>query len=312
MLVDRCDTQLEQQPSSTSLGTTTTVTALQNPPKPTSLLFSRPFHCPKPNCTKSYKFENGLKYHMAYGTCSILPQKSAEHNQPPSSTPASSGSGNHRHSSPSTTPLPSQPSPPFCCPRPNCNRSYRQATGLKYHLIHGNCAPPNEEVDNITERLTQLLSESSNTSSNTGVGGLNTSQGSLPKDPNSTTSAPLPTDLSRFSEARSSEADREAEMRLRPFACGVGDCTRRYKNMNGLRYHYQHSGEHGAEGIALLESGRHPLVLVDGNMGRIARSSTSTQAQQVPKNLAPLKKRRRACDTCRYMLVFLILQEFKF
>ena len=27
----------------------------------------------------------------------------------------------------------------------------------------------------------------------------------------------------------------EAERKLKPFACGVGDCPRRYKNMNGLR-----------------------------------------------------------------------------
>ncbi|KAF6756664.1 hypothetical protein DFP72DRAFT_846522 [Ephemerocybe angulata] len=54
--------------------------------------------------------------------------------------------------------------------------------------------------------------------------------------------------------------EREAEKRLRPFACGVGDCQRRYKNMNGLRYHYQHSGEHGAVGLALLASGQHECL----------------------------------------------------
>ena len=53
---------------------------------------------------------------------------------------------------------------------------------------------------------------------------------------------------------------REAEKRLRPFACGVGDCQRRYKNMNGLRYHYQHSGDHGAIGLALLASGQHECL----------------------------------------------------
>ena len=53
---------------------------------------------------------------------------------------------------------------------------------------------------------------------------------------------------------------REAEKRLRPFACGVGDCQRRYKNMNGLRYHYQHSGDHGAEGLRLLASGQHECL----------------------------------------------------
>lgn len=56
------------------------------------------------------------------------------------------------------------------------------------------------------------------------------------------------------------EVEREAERRLRPFACGVADCQRRYKNMNGLRYHYQHSGDHGAIGLALLASGQHECL----------------------------------------------------
>jgi transcription factor SFP1 len=31
------------------------------------------------------------------------------------------------------------------------------------------------------------------------------------------------------------EVEREVERRLRPSACGVADCQRRYKDMNGLR-----------------------------------------------------------------------------
>jgi transcription factor SFP1 len=45
--------------------------------------------------------------------------------------------------------------------------------------------------------------------------------------------------LGSITENELREVEREAEKRLRPFACGVGDCQRRYKNMNGLRYHYQ-------------------------------------------------------------------------
>ena len=39
----------------------------------------------------------------------------------------------------------------------------------------------------------------------------------------------------QITEGELREVEREAERRLRPFACGVGDCQRRYKNMNGLR-----------------------------------------------------------------------------
>lgn len=41
-----------------------------------------------------------------------------------------------------------------------------------------------------------------------------------------------------MTEGEMREVEREAERRLRPFACGVGECQRRYKNMNGLsEYH---------------------------------------------------------------------------
>jgi len=33
----------------------------------------KPFRCPTPNCTKSYKQANGLKYHLTHGQCSFLP-----------------------------------------------------------------------------------------------------------------------------------------------------------------------------------------------------------------------------------------------
>ena len=46
-----------------------------------------------------------------------------------------------------------------------------------------------------------------------------------------------------ISEGELREVEREAERRLRPFACGIGDCQRRYKNMNGLRESLSSGGE---------------------------------------------------------------------
>ena len=104
-------------------------------------------------------------------------------------------------------------SKPFRCPKPNCRKSYKQANGLKYHLTRGSCSPlPPKEVEHVQAFL---------------------------------------------ASKRSSEYRREAEPQLRPFACGIGECQRRYKNMNGLRYHYQHSGDHGAHGLSLLANGQH-------------------------------------------------------
>lgn len=94
-------------------------------------------------------------------------------------------------------------SKPFKCPKPNCNKSYKQANGLKYHMTHGSCnfAPP-KDLEQI-----QALIESKRKEGN--------------DEP--------------MSEAELREVEREAERRLRPYACSVGDCQRRYKNMNGLR-----------------------------------------------------------------------------
>ncbi|KAJ7084172.1 hypothetical protein C8R43DRAFT_319075 [Mycena crocata] len=44
----------------------------------TILLPHKPFRCPKPNCSKSYKQANGLKYHMTHGSCNFGPAKDLE------------------------------------------------------------------------------------------------------------------------------------------------------------------------------------------------------------------------------------------
>jgi len=76
---------------------------------------------------------------------------------------------------------------------------------------------------------------------------------------------------------------REIEKRLRPYACGVGDCARRYKNMNGLRYHYQHSGEHGTLGLALLASGQHECLIGK----RTSTLNAARQQQQQEAHVIP-------------------------
>ncbi|KAI0311684.1 hypothetical protein OF83DRAFT_729484, partial [Amylostereum chailletii] len=130
-------------------------------------------------------------------------------------------------------------SKPFRCPKPNCSKSYKQANGLKYHMTHGSCnfAPPKD-----LEALQALLVEK----------GLRTGEGGVGLE--------MEGGRGGLSEGEVREVEREAERRLRPFACGVGECQRRYKNMNGLRYHYQHSGDHGAIGLRLLASGQHECL----------------------------------------------------
>lgn len=51
----------------------------------------------------------------------------------------------------------------------------------------------------------------------------------------------------------------EAEQRSRPYVCAVGaGCTKRYRQLNGLKYHYLNSGPHGMFGFRMLQDGTHP------------------------------------------------------
>ena len=126
-----------------------------------------------------------------------------------SSSPTPSPTSTHRASTTLSRPASSLLlSKPFRCPKPNCNKSYKQANGLKYHMTHGSCnfAPPKD-----LEALQALLAEKGVVVNGNDRSGMQITEGEL------------------------REVEREAERRLRPFACGVGDCQRRYKNMNGLR-----------------------------------------------------------------------------
>lgn len=166
-------------------------------------------------------------------------------------------------------------SKPFRCPKPNCNKSYKQANGLKYHMTHGSCnfAPPKD-----LEHVQALLASKRSAREAAGE------------------------DDNMITEGELREVEREADRRLRPFACGVGDCQRRYKNMNGLRYHYQHSGDHGAIGLSLLASGQHECLqhahgktsaassrqstpLASGQSTPVTGHSTPTYAQQYQQQM---------------------------
>jgi len=193
--------------------------AATHPPPPTSLLMSKPFRCPKPNCNKSYKQANGLKYHMTHGSCNFAPPKDLEHvkdllerKRREREQQAAQGAGLTRSASLGSAPTPSGSSSSGYAPTP----------------------------------LSQNSAEDPSTPG-------------TPLSPTSILSLTY-SDLSNISESDLREVEREAERRLRPFACGVGECTRRYKNMNGLRYHYQHSGDHGSVGLALLASGQHECL----------------------------------------------------
>ena len=121
-------------------------------------------------------------------------------------------------------------------------------------MTHGSCsfAPPKdlEHVKDLLERKMRERARERERHVNLGLPLPNPSAG--PTTPTTELAAEY-----GITENDLREVEKEAEKRLRPFVCAIGDCQRRYKNMNGLRYHYQHTGEHGAKGFCLLANGQH-------------------------------------------------------
>ncbi len=230
-------------PTPSNASATTTATAspsasLQRPP--TSLLMSKPFRCPKPNCNKSYKQANGLKYHMTHGSCNFAPPKDLEHVKDLLER----------------------------------KRREREANGGQQPGGQGSGLVRSASLGSAPQPMINGQSHSQSQSHSQ-------TQPGTPLSPTSILSL-TPADLAHISESELVEVEREAERRLRPFACGVGECTRRYKNMNGLRYHYQHSGDHGAVGLALLASGVHECL--GGKRGQAGHNQNQSQLnpQQQP------------------------------
>ncbi|ESK92765.1 hypothetical protein Moror_15938 [Moniliophthora roreri MCA 2997] len=224
------------------------------PSTTSSLLMSKPFKCPKPNCNKSYKQANGLKYHITHGSCNFAPPKDLEHVQAllerkrkEKEKAAAAAAGDE--SEPGTPLRLSPTSTSHPATAPGSAASSAPPSALHSPSLDGNISLPSpshatfpySSQPNSPHPLSQSVS------------GQSTPGGSL-----------LLPDLSLLGESDLREIERETEKRIRPFACTVGDCPRRYKNMNGLRYHYQHSGEHGAVGLAMLASGVHECLQQNG------------------------------------------------
>ncbi|KAF8804021.1 hypothetical protein BYT27DRAFT_7259472 [Phlegmacium glaucopus] len=265
----------QQHQNSSSQPTSPSSTTNPHPPhslsRPgSSLLLCKPFRCPKPNCNKSYKQANGLKYHMTHGSCNFAPPKDLEHvkdllerkRREREGMSDENGNGLTRSASLGSAP-----------------------TAVQHHYANHSMTTPS------TPTVSSHPSPTSSTPSTTPPPAASTS--STPSPPSqsppikqndrlSPSSILTYSDLSNISEHDLREVEREAERRLRPYACSVGECQRRYKNMNGLRYHYQHSGDHGAVGLALLASGQHECLSAGRRNAAAASASNGSGSISVP------------------------------
>ncbi|KAK0528867.1 Transcriptional regulator of ribosomal biogenesis proteins [Tilletia horrida] len=163
-------------------------------------------------------------------------------------------------------------SKPFKCPEPGCDKAYKQMNGLKYHKLHGHCNQNNLPPSLQTQAAHLKNVNGSGSMPNSpiaarkpgmpgdarqGTPGVNgdmaepsTPTGSAPGSPRSNLAA-------GGSASAAAAAAAAAAVHATPekmYLCQVGSCGKRYKNLNGLRYHYLHSGSHGLLGLQLLHA----------------------------------------------------------
>jgi hypothetical protein len=93
---------------------------------------------------------------------------------------------------------------PYRCSVPGCDKSYKNANGLKYHNLHGHCSGSAGASTQATHHA-------------------NTTAHSTP------------------SHAQSTVTNGEHRAQVKPYRCTIPDCGKSYKNLNGLKYHVEHA-----------------------------------------------------------------------
>ncbi|KAF8461769.1 hypothetical protein DFH94DRAFT_71283 [Russula ochroleuca] len=138
------------------------------------------------------------------------------------------------------------------CPKPNHNKSYKHLNELRYHVTHGQSNfVPLEDSEAPQTVLAEKGSVNWNDSS-----GVQVSEREL----------------------------HETECRLRPFACGIDNCQRRYTSMKGLQHHYQHSRDHGVIGLQLLASGQHECLRLFKSAAATCQTTLAHSARTSPSS----------------------------
>lgn len=218
--------QHHQNSSSTSSSSSqptspTTANSHSSISRPGSILLCKPFRCPKPNCNKSYKQANGLKYHMTHGSCNFAPPKDLEHvkdllerkrrEREGMSGETENGSGLTRSASLGSVPATVQHQQSTTTPSPPATSGHPSPLSNSHNTSPSTSPPPSASTS---------LAPSPQPSPPL--------QSSIKQNSRLSPSAILTySDLSNISEHDLREVEREAERRLRPYACGVGECQRR-------------------------------------------------------------------------------------
>ncbi|KAE8229962.1 hypothetical protein CF326_g5049 [Tilletia indica] len=201
---------------------------------------SKPFKCLQPGCDKAYKQMNGLKYHKLHGHCN-------QNNLPPALQTQTghlkNPGGPSAPSSPVTARKPSMPGSggTGSSTGVNTTESSRQGTPTATGESAGGSPLTASAPDSPAAGIAANLASSSTATPST------TTAAGLPGVPGT------PVNASAATAASSAGASGNATPE-KMYLCQVGSCGKRYKNLNGLRYHYLHSGSHGLLGLQLLHA----------------------------------------------------------
>ncbi|RKP06243.1 hypothetical protein THASP1DRAFT_31937 [Thamnocephalis sphaerospora] len=92
---------------------------------------------------------------------------------------------------------------PYRCSVPGCDKSYKNANGLKYHNLHGHC------------------------------------NGNAAASAHATHSAGMA--AHGTTHAHGVAGNEPHRSQIKPYRCTIPDCGKSYKNLNGLKYHVEHA-----------------------------------------------------------------------
>ena len=192
---------------------------------------------------------------------------------------------------------------PYKCPAPGCDKAYKQMNGLKYHRVHGHCNQNLRNINTNTPTSADVTSTPIQQASSTLQSPVKPQISTqIPTASSEKESTPISetaalNNLSSFKpfagiaaadspvstqEAPSTPTKQNNAQPEKTYVCQVGNCDKRYKNLNGLRYHYLHSGSHGLLGLQLLHAnGGGASAKADSVSGRPPVSTDTLSREQI-------------------------------
>ncbi|KAF9015047.1 hypothetical protein BDQ17DRAFT_1535786 [Cyathus striatus] len=117
---------------------------------PDDLPGDRPFRCALTGCGKSWKSINGLQYHLQVSTAHFRYALSSATQSIPLDDSIQTGSGTETEADDSQG--------NFYCPHTHCTKTYRQPSGLRYHLKHGHPEKMPAQLSTVPPALARHMS----------------------------------------------------------------------------------------------------------------------------------------------------------